>query len=82
MRLNLKAIGRAAVTAFMALALMVVIWESMALALFYLPVPWGIIAAFAILLAACVLMIWIADKRHPVFMSVKGAHQCQPLQSK
>jgi hypothetical protein len=71
-----RAIYRAFVTAFIALLLMTVVWQGMALALFFLPVPWGIIAAFVILMLACALMICIADKRHPVLMSVKGAHQC------
>jgi uncharacterized protein (DUF2062 family) len=70
-----RAIGRAFVTALICLLLMSVIWQGMALSLFFLPVPWGIIAAFVILMLACALMIWIADRRHPVLMSVKGAHQ-------
>jgi protein-S-isoprenylcysteine O-methyltransferase Ste14 len=69
-------IYRAFITALICLLLMSAIWISMAFSLLYLPVPWGIIAALVILMLACVLMIWIADKRHPVLMIAKGSHQC------
>ncbi|WP_156455166.1 hypothetical protein [Janthinobacterium sp. B9-8] len=70
-----RAISRVTVTALIAIALMMIIWQVMAMCLFFLPVPWGIVAAFVVLMLTCWLMIRIADKRHPVLMATRGAHQ-------
>lgn len=68
-------IYRAFVTALICLLLMSAIWIAAVFSLICFPVPLGIIAALVIVMSACVLMIKIADKRHPFLMIAKGSHQ-------